>query len=139
MNEWLSEKSLDGVPPPPPPPPVQLSKIEPLEVQVEEDTMYVACRPSPRNALDHMRRNSYSSVFNPYSTVATSKQSTENSIGSAKKVNCRVKLKQSNISLFKFCNFYPLYTPNHFTLIVKTIVYHQLKQMTVAFFKLPIN
>jgi hypothetical protein len=44
MNEWLSEKSLDGVPLPPPPPPVQLSKIEPLEVQVEEDTMYVACR-----------------------------------------------------------------------------------------------
>jgi len=91
MNEWLSEKSLDGVPPPPPPPPVQSSKIEPLEVQVEEDTMYVACRPSPRNALDHMRRNSYSSVCNPYSTIATTKQSTENSIGSAKKVNCRVK------------------------------------------------
>lgn len=84
MNEWLSEKNQDSVPHPPPPP-LHASKTEPLEVQVEEETMYVACRPSPRNALDHMRRNSHSSGCSPYSTLMSAKQSAENSIGSAKK------------------------------------------------------
>ncbi|XP_052071911.1 inactive histone-lysine N-methyltransferase 2E-like isoform X1 [Mytilus californianus] len=89
MNEWLSEKSQDVVPSLPPPPPSgqpsgQPSKIEPLEVQVEEDTMYVACRPSPRNALDHLRRNSTSAGCSPYSNLSSSSKQ-ESSIGSAKK------------------------------------------------------
>lgn len=83
MNEWLSEKNQDVAPLPPPHP----SKIEPLEVQVEE-VMYVACKPSPRNALDHLRRNSTSSGSSPYSSLASlNKQCGENSIGSAKKVS----------------------------------------------------
>ncbi|XP_063407712.1 mucin-4-like isoform X2 [Mytilus trossulus] len=86
MNEWLSEKSQDVVPTlPPPPPSGQPSKIEPLEVHVEEDTMYVACRPSPRNALDHLRRNSTSAGCSPYSNLSSSSKQESSSIGSAKK------------------------------------------------------
>lgn len=88
MNEWLSEKSQDVVSTlPPPPPSGQPSKIEPLEVQVEEDTMYVACRPSPRNALDHLRRNSTSAGCSPYSNLSSSSKQESSSIGSAKKVS----------------------------------------------------
>jgi hypothetical protein len=76
MNEWLHEKSQDVVPVPLPSP----AKTEPLEVNVEDDTMFVTCLPSPRNAMEHLRRNSHSSgTFRPVVNV-------ESSIGSAKKV-----------------------------------------------------
>ncbi|XP_048739545.2 inactive histone-lysine N-methyltransferase 2E-like isoform X2 [Ostrea edulis] len=75
MNEWLHEKNQDGGTVPSPSP----AKTEPLEVNVEDDTMFVTCLPSPRNAMEHLRRNSHSSgTFRPVVNV-------ESSIGSAKK------------------------------------------------------
>lgn len=77
MNEWLHEKSQDvsAVTATSSP-----AKTEPLEVNVEDDTMFVTCLPSPRNAMEHLRRNSHSSgTFRPVINM-------ENSIGSAKKV-----------------------------------------------------
>ncbi|XP_061178866.1 inactive histone-lysine N-methyltransferase 2E-like isoform X2 [Saccostrea echinata] len=74
MNEWLHEKSQDGMAGTSSP-----AKTEPLEVKVEEDTMFVTCLPSPRNAMEHLRRNSHSSgTFRPVVNA-------DNSIGSAKK------------------------------------------------------
>ncbi|XP_078341508.1 uncharacterized protein LOC111110637 isoform X3 [Crassostrea virginica] len=76
MNEWLHEKSQDvsAVTATSSP-----AKTEPLEVNVEDDTMFVTCLPSPRNAMEHLRRNSHSSgTFRPVINM-------ENSIGSAKK------------------------------------------------------
>ncbi|KAK3101462.1 hypothetical protein FSP39_003787 [Pinctada imbricata] len=78
MNEWLNEKSQDNN---------SSSQstntnqsTDPLKVEVEE--MFVTCLPSPRNAMEHLRRNSQSSGSN---TNRTSGVVLENSIGSAKK------------------------------------------------------
>lgn len=79
MNEWLHEKSQDVVTATASP-----AKTEPLEVKVEDDTMFVTCLPSPRNAMEHLRRNSHSSgSFRPVINV-------ESSIGSAKKVGFKI-------------------------------------------------
>lgn len=69
MSEWLSEKTHDTNP-------LGL-KTEPLEVAVEDNAMFVTCLPSPRNSMDHLRRNSHSS--------GSARAGVENSIGSAKK------------------------------------------------------
>jgi hypothetical protein len=65
MQEWMSEKH-----------PLP-SKIEPLEVNVEE-TMFVQCLPSPRNSMEYLRRSSISQPS--YAHPAAS------GVGSAKKV-----------------------------------------------------
>ncbi|XP_033745121.1 inactive histone-lysine N-methyltransferase 2E-like isoform X2 [Pecten maximus] len=74
MSEWLSEKTQDTNP-------LGLKteglKTEPLEVAVEDNAMFVTCLPSPRNSMDHLRRNSHSS--------GGARAGLENSIGSAKK------------------------------------------------------
>ncbi|XP_060079743.1 inactive histone-lysine N-methyltransferase 2E-like isoform X1 [Ylistrum balloti] len=69
MSEWLSERTQDSNP-------LGL-KTEPLEVAVEDNAMFVTCLPSPRNSMDHLRRNSHSS--------GGARAGLENSIGSAKK------------------------------------------------------
>ena len=61
------------------------SKTESLQVDVEE-TMFVTCLPSPRNAMEHLRRNSQSSG----TSYSKGSVTVENSIGSAKKVSCTV-------------------------------------------------
>lgn len=76
MNEWLSEKSLD----------VKSTKAEPLEVSVEEDSMFVTCLPSPRNSMDRFRRNSASAGVRERSSSLL----IETSAGSAKKVCIRL-------------------------------------------------
>ncbi|KAK6177365.1 hypothetical protein SNE40_015481 [Patella caerulea] len=68
FNEWLTEKGNDGKPAAVPPP---------LEVKVDE-TIFVPCLPSPRNAMEHLqRRNSQSS--------GSGRPGAESSRGSAKK------------------------------------------------------
>ncbi|XP_021351979.1 histone-lysine N-methyltransferase 2E-like isoform X2 [Mizuhopecten yessoensis] len=69
MSEWLSEKTQDTNP--------LCLKTEPLEVAVEDNAMFVTCLPSPRNSMDHLRRNSHSS--------GSARAGLDNSIGSAKK------------------------------------------------------
>ncbi|XP_052285813.1 serine-rich adhesin for platelets-like isoform X2 [Dreissena polymorpha] len=72
MNEWLSEKSIEGR--------AAVSRAEPLEVAVD-DSMFVTCLPSPRNSMDRLRRNSQSSGVRERSVSLNQ----ETSAGSAKK------------------------------------------------------
>ncbi|XP_067684925.1 inactive histone-lysine N-methyltransferase 2E-like isoform X1 [Haliotis asinina] len=82
FNEWMSERSTDIKPPVP----SGVGKTEPLEVSVDE-TMFVTCLPSPRNAMEHIpRRNSQSAgSAAPPAVIPQPKNSNEHSIGSAKK------------------------------------------------------
>lgn len=72
MSEWLSNEKQELVN-------GEKPKGDPLEVSVinVDDAMFVTCLPSPRNSMDHLRRNSQS---------AGSAKMTDNSVGSAKKV-----------------------------------------------------
>ncbi|XP_041348326.1 inactive histone-lysine N-methyltransferase 2E-like isoform X2 [Gigantopelta aegis] len=80
FNEWKSEKISDLKPAP-------NCKSEPLEVKVDE-TVFVTCLPSPRNAMEHLpRRNSQSAgCSNPSIAHQPAQKATiEHGSGSAKK------------------------------------------------------
>ena len=85
FNEWKSEKISDQKP-------VPNCKSELLEVKVDE-TVFVTCLPSPRNAMEHLpRRNSQSTgCSNPsISHQPAQKTTVEHGSGSAKKVSCTI-------------------------------------------------
>lgn len=73
------------------------SRMDPLEVQVGREEMFVSYTPSPRNAMEHLQRRN--------STSATcSMRGAESAIGNAKKVTVYIVFVSSNVQL-RVCMF----------------------------------